>query len=215
MVHHQKITVDLISSIILKTIFCSFLILFVFMIPAPVAAVPADRPLAGRTVVIDPGHGGDDPGAVGCHGIIEKNVAMEISRRLAVVFREAGARVLLTRDGDREPVPSGESGGQKIEAHDLARRVDLANKRGAHLLLSIHLNHFSEPDEYGAQVFYQTGSSESQRLAEAIQAELNRHLVDSGRQVMSGDFYVCRNSRMPAVIVEVGFLSHTLPSHAS
>lgn len=180
----------------------------VYQVAAPAAATPPGNALAGRVIVIDPGHGGDDPGTVGCHGIVEKDVAMEISRRVADVFRQAGARVVLTRDGEREPARAGESGGERIEAHDLARRVELANKCGAHLFLSIHLNHFSEPDEYGAQVFYQTGSQEGRKLAEAIQAELNKNLVDSGRQALAGDFYVCRNSRMPAVIVEVGFLSH-------
>ncbi|WP_307402033.1 N-acetylmuramoyl-L-alanine amidase family protein [Desulfofundulus luciae] len=189
--------------LVMVVIFCLF-----YRVAAPLGAAPSSNVLAGRVIVIDPGHGGDDPGTVGCHGIVEKDVAMEVSRRVAGVFRQAGARVVLTRDGDREPAGPGGSGGERIEAHDLARRVELANKCGAHLFLSIHLNHFSEPDEYGAQVFYQTGSRESRKLAEAIQAELNKNLVDSGRQALAGDFYVCRNSRMPAVIVEVGFLSH-------
>ncbi|RKO66812.1 N-acetylmuramoyl-L-alanine amidase family protein [Desulfofundulus salinus] len=188
---------------VMAVIFCLF-----YRVAVPLEAAPSSNILAGRVIVIDPGHGGDDPGTVGCHGIVEKDVAMEISRRVADVFRRTGARVVLTRDGDRETAGPGESGGERIEAHDLARRVELANKCGAHLFLSIHLNHFSEPDEYGAQVFYQTGSQESRKLAEAIQAELNKNLVDSGRQALAGDFYVCRNSRMPAVIVEVGFLSH-------
>ncbi|MBE3584644.1 N-acetylmuramoyl-L-alanine amidase [Desulfofundulus thermocisternus] len=173
----------------------------------PAAASPPTGELAGKIIVVDPGHGGDDPGAVGCHGIVEKDVAMEIGQRVAKIFRQAGARVVLTREGDKGPVP-GEKGLKAIQTHDLARRVELANRCGAHLFLSIHLNHFSEADEYGAQVFYQTGSREGQKLAEAIQVELNRDLVDSGRQALAGDFYVCRNSRMPAVIVEVGFLSH-------
>ncbi|MGB9803500.1 MAG: N-acetylmuramoyl-L-alanine amidase family protein [Desulfofundulus sp.] len=183
-------------------------LLCLFSVGIPLEAAPSSKPLAGRVIVIDPGHGGDDPGAVGCHGIVEKDVAMEISRRVAGVLRDAGARVVLTRDGDREPAGAGGSGGGRIQAHDLARRVELANKCGAHIFLSIHLNHFSEPDEYGAQVFYQVGSQESRKLAEAIQVELNRNLIDSGRQALAGDFYVCRNSRIPAVIVEVGFLSH-------
>lgn len=173
-----------------------------FCLSCGLVSAGASPPLAGRVVVVDPGHGGDDPGALGCHGIVEKDVAMEIARKVAFAFREAGAQVVLTREEDLDPE------GRRVEIRDLPRRVDLANKCGAHLFLSIHLNHFSEPDEYGAQVFYQTGSVEGKKLAEVIQAELNRHLVDVGRQALGGDFYVCRNTRMPAVIVEVGFLSH-------
>ncbi|WP_051276621.1 N-acetylmuramoyl-L-alanine amidase family protein [Desulfovirgula thermocuniculi] len=173
-----------------------------FCLSCGLAGAGAGSPLSGRVVVIDPGHGGDDPGALGCHGIVEKDVAMEIARKVALAFREAGAQVVLTRDGDLDPE------GRRVEIRDLPRRVELANRCRAHLFLSIHLNHFSEPDEYGAQVFYQCGSVEGRKLAEAIQAELNRHLVDVGRQALGGDFYVCRNARMPAVIVEVGFLSH-------
>lgn len=158
--------------------------------------------MSDRVVVIDPGHGGDDPGALGCHGIVEKDVAMEIARKVALVFKEAGAQVVLTRDGDQDPE------GRRVEIRDLPRRVELANRCGAHLFLSIHLNHFSEPDEYGAQVFYQQGAVEGKKLAESIQAALNRHLGDVGRRALGGDFYVCRHARMPAVIVEVGFLSH-------
>ncbi|MQL52965.1 cell wall hydrolase [Desulfofundulus thermobenzoicus] len=187
--------------------FCSTLLYCLVLGSAP-PVVAAPDSLKDCTVVIDPGHGGDDPGAVGLHGIIEKDVAMAIGRRAAALFQQQGARVIMTRDGDREAAAPGINGGKWLPSHDLPRRVELANKCRAQLFLSIHLNHFSEPDEYGAQVFYQTGARESQKLAEAIQVELNRQLVDSGRQALAGDFYVCRNSQMPAVIVEVGFLSH-------
>lgn len=160
--------------------------------------------MIGRTVVIDPGHGGTDPGTVGYSGTLEKDVALAISRKLAGFFQQAGARVVLTRDKDQDLVaPDSLS-----KAQDLQKRVQIAHNAKADLMLSIHLNHFSDRSEYGAQVFYQHGSEEGKKLAEQIQPQLNAFLIDSGRKALAGDFYLCRNARIPVVIVEVGFLSH-------
>ncbi len=162
--------------------------------------------MTGRTVVLDPGHGGIDPGAVGSSGVLEKDVALSISKRLASLFRQSGARVVLTRDKDEEP---GKGAGHVLDkVEDLAYRVKISEQSRADIFLSIHLNHFSGSREYGAQVFYQSGSAEGKRLAKSIQSQLNVCHVDSGREALPGDFFVCRNSRAPAVIVEVGFLSN-------
>lgn len=158
----------------------------------------------GRTVVIDPGHGGEDPGAIGFHGTLEKDITLAISKKLVTFFQQAGARVTLTRNKDQDL--SGPDHPSK--AGDLKRRLEIAQKVQAGVIISIHLNHFYDPSEYGAQVFYQHGSVEGKKLAEQIQPQLNALLIDSGRQALAGDFYLCRNAKSPAIIVEVGFLSH-------
>ncbi|MEW6275243.1 MAG: N-acetylmuramoyl-L-alanine amidase [Bacillota bacterium] len=160
--------------------------------------------LIGRTVVIDPGHGGADPGAVGYGGTLEKDVALAVSKKLKIFFQQAGAKVVLTREKDQEL--GDPDNPTKVE--DLRKRLQIAHEAKADLLISIHLNHFSDRSEYGAQVFYQRGSAEGKKIAEQIQPQLNAFLIDSGRQALAGDFYLCRNARIPAVIVEVGFLSH-------
>jgi len=160
--------------------------------------------MTGRTVVIDPGHGGDDPGTIGCQGTLEKYISLAISKKLALFFKQAGAKVVLTREGDR--IAGFENGGG--EANDLKRRLKIARQVKADIILSIHLNHFSDSSEYGAQVFYQHGSTQSKMLADQIQLQLNSLLIDSGRGALGGDFYLCRLAKGPAVIVEVGFLSH-------
>lgn len=180
--------------------------------PALLRVTASASPLSGRIIVIDPGHGGDDPGTVGCYGIKEKVVTMEIGRRAATAFRQAGAQVVLTRYGDREPAIPGMGNGKKIKAPDLARRVNLANRCGAQLFLSIHLNNFSKSGECGAQVFYQKGSLKSKKLAAVVQSALDHQLMNSERQALAGNFYVCRNTRMPAIIVEAGFLSNAKES---
>lgn len=164
--------------------------------------------LINCTVVIDPGHGGADPGTIGYRGTLEKDIALAVSSRLAVFLEQAGARVVMTRGRDQEADGSGETDFSPDKTQDLGRRVTIANQSRADLVLSIHLNHFSDRTEYGAQAFHQHGSLAGKRLAQCIQAQLNSLLVDSGRQALAGDFFVCRNSKMPAVIVEVGFLSH-------
>ena len=159
-----------------------------------------------RTVVLDPGHGGIDPGAVGSSGVLEKDVALSISKRLASLFRQSGARVVLTRDKDEEP---GKGAGRVPDkVGDLTHRVKISEQSRADIFLSIHLNHFSASGEYGAQVFYQSGSEQGKKLAKSIQSQLNIGLFDSGREALPGDFFVCRNSRAPAVIIEAGFLSN-------
>ncbi len=159
-----------------------------------------------HTVVLDPGHGGIDPGAVGPSGVLEKDVALSISKRLASLFRQSGAKVVLTRDKDKEP---GKGAGRVPDkVGDLAHRVKISEQSRADVFLSIHLNSFSGSGEYGAQVFYQSGSAEGEKLAKSIQSQLNICLVDSGREALPGDFFVCRNSSAPAVIIEVGFLSN-------
>lgn len=173
--------------------------------------IPAVQPVTSfemikRTVVLDPGHGGIDPGAVGSAGVLEKDVALSISKRLASLFSQSGAKVVLTRDRDAEPGKGAGHVPDKVE--DLSQRVKISEQSNADIFLSIHLNHFSGSMEYGAQVFYQSGSVEGKKLAKSIQSQLNLCLVDSGREALPGDFFICRNSRAPAVIVEVGFLSN-------
>jgi N-acetylmuramoyl-L-alanine amidase len=168
--------------------------------PLPVTAVE----MLGKTVVIDPGHGGSDPGTIGCTGTLEKDVALAISKKIHVLFQQAGAKAILTRQWDQD---LGDPRNPDKES-DLQKRVEIAQEARADVFISVHLNHFSDRSEYGAQVFYQRGSVEGKKLAECIQPRLNAVLVDSGRQALAGDFYLCRNVRVPAVIVEVGFLSH-------
>ncbi|NLW07729.1 MAG: cell wall hydrolase [Clostridia bacterium] len=155
--------------------------------------------LANQTIVVDPGHGGIDQGAVGPAGTVEARVNLAISKHLARLLSQSSAKVFLTREDDS--VFEGDSG------DDLLERVKLAEKVEADLFISIHCNAF-DSRERGAQVFYDPASSEGKRLAESIQAEIKRRLANTEREALSLDAYVLRNQDIPAVIVEVGFLSN-------
>ena len=165
--------------------------------------------VAGRIIAVDPGHGGIDPGSKGNTGVEEEEITLAVSEKLKETLTGAGAVVIMTRESDIDL--SDPDGGRLItrKRQDLSRRLDLAEKNGADLYLSVHVNCFkSGPGEHGAQVFYQPGSEEGKELAESIQGEMARVLGNTTRKAKAVDYYATRNSKMPAAIVEIGFISN-------
>ncbi|MDK2821323.1 MAG: N-acetylmuramoyl-L-alanine amidase [Clostridia bacterium] len=155
--------------------------------------------VANHIVAVDPGHGGIDDGAMGPGGTPEQKVNLDISKYLATYLSQGGARVFLTRQDAN--VYEGKSG------DDLVERVKLSKRVGADLFISIHCNAFDNR-ESGCQVFYSPGSTEGKKLAEAIQASVKNKLKNTDRIAMGIDAYVLRTQDIPAVIVEVGFISN-------
>lgn len=158
--------------------------------------------LVPQIVVLDPGHGGIDTGAAGQRGVTEKEITLPVCLYLKEYLNLSGARVILTRQEDKEL-------SEDLE-EDLRLRVDLVKQSRATVFLSIHGNSFPGPGEYGPQTFFMDNHSESERLARCIQAELKKlePLGENYREAQSSDFYVLRNSPVPAVLVEIGFLSN-------
>lgn len=164
--------------------------------------------VANKVIVVDPGHGGKDPGVVE-NGAVEKEITMETARKLAAILGHAGAVVLLTREGDTELTNPGGRSFSTWKREDLKARIEMANRRGADIFISIHVNSFrAGPREHGAQTFYQPGSEEGKQLAEAIQSEMVRILGNNHRRAKQVDYYILRYAKMPAVIVEVGFVTN-------
>lgn len=156
-------------------------------------AAPQGAALAGLLVVLDPGHGGIDRGA--CHlasNTIESEITLEFSLLLKQLLKDQGARVLLTRTTD--------------EDLDLDPRIEIANANGADYFVSIHVNWFPDPSCFGAQTFYFPGREESRRLALLIQDELQRMDPENFREIQAGRYRVLRLTRMPGVLVELGFV---------
>lgn len=164
--------------------------------------------VANKVIVIDPGHGGKDPGVVEGEAV-EKEITLAIAKKLAVILGQAGAVVLLTRETDEELTSPGGRKFSSWKREDLNTRISMANERNADLFLSIHVNSFRPgPGEHGAQTFSQPGSEESRKLAEVIQGELVRILGNNRRKAKQVDYYILRNAKMPAAIVEVGFITN-------
>lgn len=161
--------------------------------------------LAGKIIVVDPGHGGKDRGAQSKNGTLEKDINLEVSRRLTFMLEQAGADVVMTREAD---VWLANPDAPHKKRSDLLNRVNIANNKNANVFISIHTNSFPvDPSEKGAQVFSQPGDEKSKLLAQCVQAELKRILNNTDRQPKQIDYFI-RNSKVPAVIVEMGFLSN-------
>lgn len=162
------------------------------------AAAPAAelKPLSGRLIVVDPGHGGEDRGV--CYfpqDLIEKEINLDVARRVAARLEAEGARVILTREEDAYV--------------SLDERAARANEAGADLFLSVHTNRIpGHPECYGAQTFYHPSSEEGKRLAGLVQEELLKIDPENYRSALPGDYRVLRLSQMPGVIVEIGFMTN-------
>lgn len=160
-----------------------------------------------KTVVIDPGHGGEDPGAV-IGDVREKDINLDISLLLGELFEAGGYNVVYTRTEDKMLYKPGEE--HRKKHFDLYNRVSVATDQQDCILLSIHVNRFSSPKYSGAQIFYSSNSPESKKLADHIQATLKtlqpnnyRLSKDSGSSI-----YLLDKFKGTAVLVECGFISN-------
>ena len=149
-------------------------------------------------VVIDPGHGGPDPGAIGIGGIRETDIVLEVSKLVKDLLSDKGVKVMLTRKNEVDL--------------DLPPRVSFANKMDADVFVSIHANasRGKRRDINGLETFYFRGWR-GRLLAKRIQKQILRVSPGSpDRGVKQGRFYVIKNTKMPAVLVEIGFLTGRL-----
>lgn len=164
--------------------------------------------IANKVIVVDAGHGGADPGATR-DNVDEKDITLEIAKKLAYQLSQAGAMVIMTRTTDQDVI--GEEVEGKIQDRkrkDLALRVQKAEEANADIFISIHTNADPSPRWRGAQTFYNSHSEKSKILAECIQEEMTRILKNTNRKAKPGSYYVMDKTTMPTVIVEVGFISN-------
>lgn len=164
--------------------------------------------LANKVVVIDPGHGGYDPGKIGVGGTKEKDLNLAIGKKLARIMGNAGALVVMTREEDKDLVTPGEGSKKK---RDLDNRLAIVKDANAEIYIGIQANSFGTRWT-GAQTFYNEKNEEGRKLAISIQNELKRQLRNTNRnanKISDEDSYLLRNLlHIPAVFVEVGFISN-------
>ena len=146
--------------------------------------------------IIDAGHGGRDPGAIGPTGLMEKDVTLNIATRLAAIAMMRGHDPVLTRMRD--------------EYQSLKYRTDFANAQGGECFVSIHCNSFTTPVPYGFEIWtYRNGSLASSSLAQYIMVAWQHQFPGNGnRGHKKSGFHVLRETTMPAVLLEVDFISH-------
>lgn len=154
-----------------------------------------------------PGHGGNDPGKVGVDGSLEKDINLEIAKKLKAYLEASDVEVVMTREEDKGLY--GEKDSRKKMA-DMKKRCDLINETKPELVVSIHQNSYHEEYVHGAQVFYYANSTKSQELAEMIQQVMALELdKDNARKAKANDsYYLLKKTSTPIVIVECGFLSN-------
>ena len=161
------------------------------------------------TIVIDAGHGGEDGGAVGTNGTLEKTINLEIAYALYDIFTLTDVDVVLTRDDDSLLYTSGQENRKKF--YDLKNRVELCTSNENPIFVSIHQNKFPISKYKGLQVYYSPNNENSSLLAELIQNNTSEFLqIDNKRKTkMAGrNIYVLDKLDCPAVLVECGFLSN-------
>ncbi|MBQ7011033.1 MAG: N-acetylmuramoyl-L-alanine amidase [Clostridia bacterium] len=169
--------------------------------------LPSNTELTLPVIMIDPGHGGADCGAVGINGILEKDVNLKLSMYVAEAFESAGYSVLLTRDTDIMLTDESAVHTTK-KSSDLSARVKASD--AADIFISIHMNKFPEEKYSGAQIYYSVNDPLSQKLAQMIQDGVRASLQqENTRSVKSGEgLFLLDRITVPAVICECGFLSN-------
>lgn len=185
-------------------------ILFVSIVLAIIGGIVALRqyiptvatPVTGRTIIIDAGHGGGDPGAIGGTGTLEKDINLNIALKLQQFIEQNGGSVLMTRVDDNMLADN--------KREDMKVRKKLREENSSDVFISIHLNSFPQADCSGAQTFY-ADNEESKALAEKIQMNMVKYLDEDNARIANKltDVYLLKNVNIPSVIVECGFLSNS------
>ena len=165
--------------------------------------VKALLPLSGKIIIIDPGHGGKDPGTIS-NETYESEINLQISKYLEIELTKMGATVILTRDGNYDLSTPNARWRKKS---DFDNRINLINNSKANLYLSIHLNYLNDSKYYGAQVFYD--DDKNKVIASSIQEILNNEL-NNDRKIKSipNRTYMYSKLNIPGVLIECGFLSN-------
>ncbi|WP_256208548.1 N-acetylmuramoyl-L-alanine amidase [Paenibacillus sp. CF384] len=167
--------------------------------PKPIEAEPlvmdsdANLPLKGKTIVLDPGHGGKDVGSTGAQGTYEKDVTLLTALNVRKKLTEQGAAVVMTRQDDT--------------TISLKARTEVAQAENADLFISIHFDAYQTRDVYGMTTYF--NKPQDQEIAEIMHDQLfkqDMHTKDRG--VQFGNYYVIRENTKPAVLLELGYISN-------
>ena len=177
-------------------------------LPAPTPEAPAG-PLAGLTILVDPGHGGYDGGArARDSGVWEKEINLSVALALEKALTQRGAEVIMTRREDVDLTSEPRPAKLTKKRQDMQARVDAAVQGGADMVISVHMNEYRSRSESGPQVFYRAGNEGGRLLAGCIQEALIAELRPARERVaMAGDYFILQLD-VPSVLVECGFISN-------
>ena len=174
--------------------------------PPPIT-IPDGKTLDKVTIVIDPGHGGEDPGTISPYGeeLYEKDITLDIAKRVKALLVDSGINVILTRESDGRIVES--------QKEDLLGRANVANDNDASFFVSIHVNANDYKSPNGMEVYYLNKPAvyddfNSEQLAGIIGKNIQKSAGITFNGTLKNDYSVLRNTKMPAVLVETGYITN-------
>lgn len=154
-----------------------------------------------KIVVIDAGHGGDDPGKIGINNALEKEINLEIAKEIKKYLEKSNITVIMTREDENSLDDN--------KKEDMRKRVKIIDASNAKFAVSIHQNSFPSEAEKGAQVFYYSASEEGEKLAQILQSSLKKMDTTNRREIKeNNNYFLLKRTKIPTVIVECGFLSN-------
>lgn len=162
-------------------------------------------PKSTYTIVIDAGHGGRDDGCTGVSGTKESSINLAISRSLKTFLEALGIKVIMTRYDSNGLY---DSNATNYKQSDMEHRIEIIEKAKADMVISIHQNSFADSTQKGAQAFYQEGDDRSRIFAESVQSQLISQLDDARNEANFGDYYLLKECKVSAVLIECGYLTN-------
>jgi N-acetylmuramoyl-L-alanine amidase len=158
-------------------------------------------------VVIDAGHGGNDPGKVGVNNALEKDINLSIAKLLKIMLEAEDIEVVMTREEDMGLY---DENSKNKKAQDMKNRCSLIRETNPTVTVSIHQNSYHEEYVKGAQVFYYKNSKNAKNLAEIIQEQIKAHVQPDNKRAAKNNasYYILKKTDTTTVIVECGFLSN-------
>lgn len=162
-------------------------------------------------IILDAGHGGEDGGAIGVGGILEKDINLSVTLKTNAVLHFMGFETLLTRDEDKMTCDDGLSSQRAKKVSDIKNRFALLEESECLCFISIHQNFFGG-NAHGAQIFYSGGNPESKLLAQKLQDGIRITLQPENKRVIkqaTDDIYILYHTKKPAVLAECGFISNS------
>lgn len=187
-------------------------ILFIVKIKNDSEDVMKYMPVTDKTIVLDAGHGGIDPGAMNKDKtVLEKDINLQITMKIKELIEASGGNVILTRDKDVSLYEEGNNKTTRQKYNEnLKNRKKIIENSQADMFISIHLNSFEDSKYYGAQTFYPAGKEDGKSLAQMIQTELKRVVDNTNNREIKPreDLYLIKENQMPSVLIECGFLSN-------
>lgn len=187
-----------------RYVFFILLLFFLFLSLAFTKKVENIFPLFGKLIILDPGHGGLDPGAVYMDKY-EKDYNLMFSFTLKTMLEKDGATVLMTRYGDYD---LSSPGAYSRKRSDFNNRIQTIDDWNPDVYISLHMNYLNEAQYYGAQTFYATSNGDNKQIAELIQKEINQYFSFSKDcKKISDDKYMFKRVKSKGVLIEYGFIS--------